>query len=404
MRVIVLIISVFIYSYNLNAQVGIGTANTTVSLEIKEKKENGLNQVSINDGLMIPTVTKQELASKALNTYNYNVLGVLVFVNNVSEPLSGPSLSQVTNITKPGYYYFGENNVWVATEGDLTPDAWKNDYINNRIELSSKSNDTPRDLNTQMVINDSGFVGLNNVNPQKRLDINATLNNTTTDYVRISNLKEIEANTPSSTLVIDSDGNVYKNDVENLNGQIMRIPISGFTIGTSSASQGSIRMDFNVNSNSPASFQNGNRVCNNNFINTINGINNSNLITEVITVGGLGTIPRTTERIKLPKGVYKVQIRLNGYYTNPTNASNGTTILKLAVGNKEFSVHNYHDLVVGPNLLTSMVFTDYINLNQDDFIDFLMDNWNSKTFEIIKDIDVNGKKVLKSMVLIERLR
>ncbi|MBS7333152.1 MAG: hypothetical protein KIG88_06115, partial [Weeksellaceae bacterium] len=234
----------------------------------------------------------------------------------------------------------------------------------------------------------------------------------------------INSNINSSTLVIDQFGNIYKNDVENLNGQIMRIPISGFTVSTNTnATQGSLRLDFDKSTISPACIQNGIKICDLNFINTIKGVTANELISNETLTANTGTVPRITDRIKLPKGVYKIQIRLNGNYDNIVE-TNGNTIVKLAVGNREFSVHNYYDNIVGPNE-TSIIFTDYINLNQDDFVDFLMDNWNNKKFVITPNVNQGtipnpnynpslpisdnnvlnyNSKIIKSMVLIERIR
>lgn len=420
-------INIVFFSYTINAQVGIGTTEPNIFFDVKENRENTTNNSNSKDGIIIPQLTKLELASKANNTYNSTTLGTLVFVYDISGNFTGkPSIEQVSEIYKPGFYYFGSNNRWKSTEGDTSDDIWSNNSTNEYVKLKSKANGETRLNDTNIVINDLGYVGINNNTPTKRLNINAAITGTTPEFIKFNNLKDIDSNSNSSTLVIDTDGNVYKNDVENISGQIMRIPISGYTAGTNTGStQGSIRLDFESSNESPACFVNGTRICNKNFINTIKGVTNTNLlVNQTIINANTGTIPRITERIVLPKGVYKIQIRLNGYYSNG-NETNGNTIVKLAVGNKEFSVHNYYDRVFGAEAPTSIIFTDYINLNQDDYVDFLMDNWNTKEFIIIphedkgqianpdynpnqptsstNPININLRNI-KSMVLIERLR
>ena len=435
-KCIFLIIQFVLLQFNW-AQTGINIHQPDASLHISEIREDNSVISSLHDGLLIPRLSKLELASKTVSTYNETLNGTLVFVDNIQNVGSTlPSYHQVLEILQEGFYYFsGTKNRWVSTIGDISNDAWSNNKYANFLELKGTSNGQNRNNNSNVIISDNGFLGINtlylseneeliDLQPQKRLDIDAAVNGNANDYIKLKNLKEIDANVNSSTLVIDQEGNIYKNDVENLSGQIMRIPISGFTLGTSgTTSQGSIRLDFNLSSISAACVQGVIKVCNSNFINTIKGVRDTDLVSNVTLAGSTGTIPRITDRIKLPKGVYKVQIRLNGYYDN-MNEANGNTIIKLAVGNKEYSVHNYYDRLNGVNAKTSIIFTDYINLNQDDFIDFLMDNWNLKTFvlpyeqgEIITNPFYDNnlpisttnpinliKRNVQSMVLIERLR
>jgi len=420
------------------AQTGINIQQPQASLHISEIRENNNIIPNLHDGLLIPKLSKLELASKATATYDEALNGTLIFVDNIQNVNSTlPSYHQVLDILQEGFYYFsGSKDKWVSTIGDSSNDAWANNKLAQYLELDGTSNGQSRNNNSNVIISDKGYLGIgtsylstNNqisYEPQKRLDIDAAVNGNAKDYLKFKNLIEINPNINSSTLVIDQEGNVYKNDVENLSGQIMRIPIRGFTLNTTGVStntQGSLRLDFDSSSISAACIQGGNKVCNTNFINTIKGVTDADLVSNATLTGSTGTVARITERVKLPKGVYKVQIRLNGYYNN-MNELNGNTIVKLAVGNREYSVHNYYDRLNGANARTSIIYTDYINLNQDDFIDFLMDNWNAKTFVLpyeqgetianpfydnnLPTSSTNPinliKRNVQSMVLIERLR
>ena len=419
------------------AQTGINTNQPQATFEILELRENNNTIPSQHDGFLIPRLSKLELASKATNTYHEALNGTLIFVDRIDQVNTNlPSYNKVVEILQEGFYFFsGTKNRWVSTQGDISKDIWANNKSLKYLELNGTSGEQVRNSNSNVIVSDKGNLGINtmyisetddiiDLEPQKRLDIDASIQANSKDYLKITNLKEIDSNINSSTLVIDQFGNVYKNDVENLSGQIMRIPISGFTLGTSgTTSQGSLRLDFNSSSIPAACIQEEIQICNSNFINTIKGVNDNDLVSNVTLSGNTGTIPRITDRIKLPKGVYKIQIRLNGYYDNMIEA-NGNTIVKLAVGNREFSVHNYYDRLDGANAKTSIIFTDYINLNQDDYVDFLMDNWNNKKFvipyatgEIIanpfydNNLPISNtnpinliKREVQSLILIERLR
>ena len=423
MRVSFIKYAVLFGSIFTKAQIGIGTEQPTISLEIMQSS-NITTKFTDIDGIIIPTLTKQELALKESNNYQTsNSIGTLVYLDDVEATKTNqPSWSQVENIIEPGYYYFGKNGKWVAVKGDTTPDVWSNNPTNHYTELKSTSTGNTRVNTSSVVINDNGYFGINQTIPTKRLDINANPNGELVDgqpkkeFIKLSNLKEIESSLNSSTLVIDGDGYIYKNDVEHLVGQILRIPITGYTKGGSTqiarVDEGSIRLDFNKTKESPACVTS---VCNKNFINTIKGVTDAHFKTETLTQGS-GTVPRTTERITLPMGIYKIMVKLNGHYTtstfidndsnnnNNSNIRTGTVIVKLAIDNNEYSLSNFQDSTFGENSFTSVTYLDYIELKKESIIDFSMTPW-IRPFTIQPyTADSNGNHVANSVVLIERLR
>ncbi|HEY4539473.1 MAG TPA: hypothetical protein VIG94_05655 [Faecalibacter sp.] len=400
----------------VKAQVGINTDNPKSTMEIRELRTNAVNEIITSDGIIIPTLSKKELALKENSVYSSLNIGVKVYVNDISGVINGPSIGQVININEKGFYYFSERLIWEKLVSDSTEDAWINNPNENRIELGTNSLGNERMSNSNVIITDNGFLGINSINPTKRLDINAATANNSTDYIKISNLKEIPSTDIINTLIIDNNGNIYKNDVENLNGQIMRIPIIGFRKGGDNANerQGSLRLSFDDGPISPACVN----ICNKNFINNIKGVTNNELLSNQILTNGTGTNIRITERIILPKGTFKIQVRLVGHYNTPftpaptpqpsgTAYNAGTSILKLAIGNNEFSLTNYHESTYGNDALTSILYTEFIVLEEDDpekrTLDFLFDPV-VRDFTIIPSSTVNGNTVNKSLVLIERIR
>ncbi|QTV05648.1 hypothetical protein [Faecalibacter bovis] len=411
-----LLIIIILIGVKVNAQIGINTENPKSTLDIRANSNN-----LSTDGFLIPALSKKELAAKENTVYTNQNIGIKVYINDISGPISGPSLQQVINVIEKGFYYFSERLIWEKFVSDFTDDAWVNNPNANRLDLATDSFGNDKNENSNVSITDNGFLGININNPEKRIDINAATFDNNTDYIKFTNLKEVQETEITSTLVIDVDGNIYKNDVENLNGQIMRVPIKGFTVGTvDNPTQGSLRLDFGNTSISPACIQNNINICNTNFINTIKGVSEDQLKEEVTLTAGTGTNARITERIILPKGTFKIQVRLVGHYTtaftpspieSETNVAYtpGTAILKLAIGNNELSLANYSESTYGSDALTSILYTEFIVLEDDDpekrTLDLLFNPTpRNRPFTIIPDKIIDGKKVGKSFLLIERIR
>ena len=62
--------------------------------------------------------------------------------------------------------YYNDGTSWLLIGTDNTKDAWKDNPMNTRIELITKSDGTTaRDADTEFVINDDGNVGIGTSNP-----------------------------------------------------------------------------------------------------------------------------------------------------------------------------------------------------------------------------------------------
>ena len=89
----------------VKSQVGINSPTPRTTLDIAGKP----NDINTTDGIIIPTISKADLAKKSNTTYTNNQNGTLVFINDITAPPAAPippSLSQVSNINSIGFYYF----------------------------------------------------------------------------------------------------------------------------------------------------------------------------------------------------------------------------------------------------------------------------------------------------------
>lgn len=307
------------------AQIGIGTDQPITTLHVKELRDptNQINNINSKDGILIPRLSKKELAEKSNNIYNNTTYGTLVFVNNVAETPSGSIVIQTVNITTEGFYFFNTDNTWMPIAGlglDNSNDAWVNNPAQSRVELGTTSKGQTRSANTQVVATDAGFVGINTNAPTKRLEINASTPGNTTDVLRITNLAIPAATTITSTLQIDNQGNVGKKSEENVEGQIIRLPISSQSV--------------TAGQTLPIRFESGNNAPNG----TLNRIE---LITGSSVSNFTYTAPYnfTTSRIKLPKGIYKYDAKIIGSF-DVASINNSITLTTLING-IEYTAQDY---------------------------------------------------------------
>lgn len=141
----------------LFSQVGINTPSPEATLDVRAK--NHLGAVTSKDGVLVPRVNDL--------TASGSVNGQLVY------------LIADSGIFTKGFYYWN-GTVWTgfgnAAAGDTTNDAWINDVANTRVKLNSQSDgSTARPAGTEMVILDSGTVGIGIDSPTNKTDINGDL-------------------------------------------------------------------------------------------------------------------------------------------------------------------------------------------------------------------------------------
>lgn len=230
-------------------------------------------------------------------------------------------------------------------------------------------------------------VGIGTAAPQKQLHVaNATAGS---PNMRFENLPALPANAPSTGVVIDANGDVYKNNTTSVEGQILRIGLNARTY-TSSGDQ-PIRFDAN---NSAAEMGNAPNAAPN-FINTIVG---ATISEGVNAIAGAGAPARTTDQISLQPGVYKIQLRLVASMSSPSGFS-----LKAIVNNNEYT------LVQGANNSSNSsiyYLDDLINITgtTPQTVDFLVAPPTFGNFVIASSAGAGGGNSYRSIIMIQRLR
>ena len=369
------------------AQIGIGTNDPIATLHVKESRDSNtqVNTINSKDGIIIPRLTKQELANKTSTTYSTTSNGTLVYVKEVSSNVTGPSVLATEKIENIGFYYF-DGSKWVPISGenlDDSNDAWVNNPTNSRVELGTTSDGLPRQENTQVVITDNGNLGINITNPTKRLEINAATPGNSTDVLRIKNLATPSVNVITSTLQIDSEGNVGRKSEENVEGQILRLPLKSFSVTTGNLH--GIRIDQST-LNAP-----------NGASNVINMITNSSEYEY--------TYPNTnviTDRIRLPAGIYKIEVKILG---NFSAASTQNSIkLKTQVNGLEYSSQDFgSNTNTSGQRYTGFVATDLIKLETNSELDFIIESLQNN-FNLIGAVGIGGGSSYRSLLLIQRIK
>jgi hypothetical protein len=237
---------------------------------------------------------------------------------------------------------------------------------------------------TKMRIDENGNVGIGTNAPQKILHVNANNNS-----IRFENLPSLSTGSSSTGLVIDANGDIYKNNTVSTEGQILRIGVNGATY--TSGSEAGLRFNTDNDSTEMGLAANGAS----NFINTITG---SSLLENVTLAAGLGTTSRTTDRIILQPGVYKIQVRLGGTFASQNNANQIN--IKCVVNNNEYSFTSFSN---PGTALGTYYFDDYINITGSaQSVDFTI--YPTNDFSTISRGAVGTAQIYRSLILIQRLR
>ncbi|MEI7489075.1 MAG: hypothetical protein WCJ72_17030 [Chryseobacterium sp.] len=170
-------------------------------------------------------------------------------------------------------------------------------------------------------ISSAGNVGIGTSTPARRLHVNAN-----SSAVRFENLTTLPTNTATTSLVIDANGDIYKNNTVSVEGQILRIGLNAATYATTTE----VGLRFNSNDTATEMANAPNSAPN--FINTIVG---GTINAGVAATAGQGSPARTADQILLQPGIYKIQVRLVGSFAAASALNN--VFVKSIVNNNEYS-------------------------------------------------------------------
>jgi len=379
----------------LNAQVGINTEAPNATLDVIG---NGAS-ATVKDGFIAPRLTKQQLAGKMAGTYAAAQTGSLVYVTDTTPPTGTiPSLTQVTEITAVGYYYF-DGTIWKKIGSSPDTSIYLNDgtLAGNRIVTQAGAtlaftgtavNAFSVDGTTLSVDAANNRIGIGTAAPARPLHVDAASN-----PLRFQNLAALPTGTAASTVVIDTNGDIYRNTTASIEGQIIRIGLNAL-IYTAGAEVG-LRFNDNDSAAEMGNAPNGAP----NFINSIVG---ASIVDGVSAPAGNGSPARTTDQITLPTGVYKIQLRLVGNFPTAANANN-SVVIKCIVGNNEYSLIN----VAIPNTSTSTThyFEDYVNISAaTQTLDFNLAPSTNNYATADKAQPAGGGNSYRSLLTIQRIK
>lgn len=102
-------ITFFFTGLLLSAQVGINTTDPKGTLDIV----GVANSLTTIDGVIAPRLTRAQLTAKGNTLYGTNQTGAIVYISDIS---GGDTVSQRSNITRIGYYYF-DGASWQFMQG-----------------------------------------------------------------------------------------------------------------------------------------------------------------------------------------------------------------------------------------------------------------------------------------------
>ena len=371
------------------SQIGIGTNNPSTTFHVKESKLiNNTNNPDKADGILIPKLTKAELALKQTTTYQIpDQLGALVYVTDVAGNISGPSLSKVINITSAGFYFLNELNIWEPITGnnmDASNDSWSNNSAQTRVELSTNSYGEARVANSQFVITDEGKVGINVLTPTKRLEINAANGANTTDYIKLEKLSTAPENTVTKPLQIDNDGFISQRDEENIEGKILRIPLARIN---NILPQQTVALSIE-----DPSYNSPNLTLN--YFNLIPGFERN-----------------SATEFSFPPGLYKYEIRLIGFFNleNPKNSVSLSTFINGEKYSTHFYGSNSRAGYSGSNTTnynqhyTNFIKSDFIEFTQNSRVKFEITNYTNQ-FTVVNYASISGTRSYRSVILFQRIK
>lgn len=374
----VLIMMIFIISNNkIGAQVGMMENNPSKSAAL----DLGLG----NKGLLISSIN---LASTSdITSFNGTTPATSLLIMNTNPA--------ITNGFGTGYYYW--DSVWkkLAVSGETAGFTdWSlggNTGVNSKTDFLGTTDAKNLILKTKgkeiVRLTGSGALGIGITNPTHALDVDAG-----DGGIRFRNLPTIATTSSANYVVIANDGAVTKSEAINSVGEFIRVGLNeGNILPTNS--QEALRFNLQSTAASMGTTPGGEP-------NFLNSIKESVISTNVTRPVGKGTYARTTDVITLPAGVYRITLRLTGYFLN----NNNNISFKIIIDNNEYSM--FEGIGNGGSIALKEItrtVSDLLILSSKQEVDFCAEG-NGSVFNVRASSTVGTGTVYGSMIMIERLR
>lgn len=381
-----IILALLVTGFTCTAQIGIGTTDPKATLDIRSSNPSA------------PSATEGMLVPKILNfpASNPTTVGILVYLEDTDN----------NNTEADGFYYWNgsswtplsnwrmDGNTGTTASTSAIGVAANNNYMgtDDNVALVLATNSLER-----MRITQDGKIGIGINNPSKKLEIDAG-----NDLLKISNLSTVPLTTTSEFLVLNpTTGEIGRSEAKNTAGQIMRF---GLNSGAFDTTERPMRFNSHNAAGEMGNSPNGNA----NFINTING---ATFHEAQVMAAGTGTVARTTDRVFLLAGTYRVTLKISLTTPNALLISVLNNIyFKIIINNNEYSLQQASFQANGGLGNTTIYATgytieDYLDLSSDSYLDFSTQNTDgSSDYKFIDRVAIGSGNSYRSIIMIERIK
>ncbi|MDY3363809.1 hypothetical protein PG623_07330 [Riemerella anatipestifer] len=158
-------------AYGQSGKVGVNISSPRATLDVQPNATNSQDNAKTNEGILAPKLSKIRVAS-----IETPIEGTLVYVIDDATKTNGAisnytgNDTKVAKITEKGYYYYNGTE-WVRKEGN-NDDIWINNTAGTTVKIKNLSDGvTSRTDDKNVFINDNGFIGIQNTNPDRQISI-----------------------------------------------------------------------------------------------------------------------------------------------------------------------------------------------------------------------------------------
>lgn len=375
----------------------------------------GLNTISAQVGAIKNNPDKSAVldlsgSGKGLLIPRINLVS-LTDVVTIEDPVEGLTVynTNANLVDGTGYYYWSSNTwkrILVSEKTDIATWALpgntsttSSNYLGtvNDADMVFKTNNNElmRVTSKSGSSTGKGALGIGVAKPDHKLDVDAG-----DGGIRFRGLPTTVTNVSTKYIVADSKGELTKTNFDNTAGQIIRIGVNAARI-----------IDYGWPDNEYAlRCYSGNTAAlmgkapngASNFINTIGG---SAITSDELMSAGNGSNARYRDGVTLPAGVYKVVLRINGYFRGSKISS--SIDIKMILDNNEYSLMESIGVSNSSTDIGAItgIFTDILNLPTTQTVDFAITVRGGGSFTIIdKDLPLGGGISYRSTITYERLK